>query len=164
MTIFSQIEQHKNIAIDMDKTLIDGCGSKNLRSWVQDNHINHNLWIVTFRDTYFAKQVWYELSPFGLKEEYFSGIRNMPQSLHKRYNVAVESFRHIHRRKKYERYLVYHKLTENDVCDILHEVSNWKGMTANELGCTLLIDDMEHMVVPGCQKHGIEWLHPDNLA
>jgi hypothetical protein len=39
----------------------------------------------------------------------------------------------------------------------------WKGMECGRLGLPVLVDDMPEHVLPGCEKYGITYLHPDDL-
>jgi hypothetical protein len=40
----------------------------------------------------------------------------------------------------------------------------WKGMIAEKVGATILLDDMTSLVELGCERHGIALLHPDDLT
>ena len=40
---------------------------------------------------------------------------------------------------------------------------HWKGETCKMQGLSVLIDDMRDLVLPGCRRHGIDYLHPDEL-
>lgn len=48
--------------------------------------------------------------------------------------------------------------------DLQTPLVEWKGLTAFKLGCTLLIDDLPDLVLPGCRKYGVDYLHPRDLT
>jgi len=39
----------------------------------------------------------------------------------------------------------------------------WKGMMCDKLHLPVLVDDMTAHVLPGCEKYGIAYVHPDEL-
>jgi len=39
----------------------------------------------------------------------------------------------------------------------------WKGMTCHRLNIPVLVDDRHALVLPGCRKYSIEYIHPDEL-
>lgn len=40
----------------------------------------------------------------------------------------------------------------------------WKGMACHKAHVPVLVDDMTDLVMPGCIKYGIDYLHPDELG
>lgn len=164
--MLERLHNHKSIAIDVDGTLINGAGSEKLCNWVKTNHHNHELWVVTFRQTYEANKVWQDLRPYGVQAYHFMGLVNLPDQLHEQnkiYNDAMELFKQPSRIRKYYRFLAYHKITEETVLEYRKELLSWKGKVSNDLGCTMLIDDMTDLVSYGCEKYNIELIHPDHL-
>jgi hypothetical protein len=39
----------------------------------------------------------------------------------------------------------------------------WKGLTCHRLRLPVLVDDRRTQVLPGCEKYGVVYLHPDDL-
>ena len=163
MTSFiERLNKHQKIGIDIDATLIDGPKSRLLQEWCKDNHKTKELHLVTFRynaDFHFIGQ---DLIDADVDISMFRGVHGSPAELMIEYLTLVNKVGFRWKAKneaKWIRSLAYHKILHDDfikVEDLAHE---WKGLKCKELGLTCLIDDMEESVLPGCMKHGIEFIH-----
>lgn len=131
------LDPHQSIAWDADGTIASGPNARFFCNYIIA-HPEKQHHIVTFRDPIWAKQVYQELlSNYGVPAHHISSVNACPQHLEAAYSI---------------RKLFY---DQSGVEAYIH----WKGMTAKELGCTVLIDDMESAVLSGCQKYGITFLH-----
>lgn len=158
------LAQHKSIAIDMDDTLVGMPYCKTLRQWIVENHQNHNLWIITFRNNKDAGTVWDELAEWRVPKTCFKGLYNTPQEVWNLANKGKDGlFWQDRNTRKFERYMMLNKCTPELMLEWTMLPKMWKAKVASELGCTLLIDDLEDWVKPGCDAYGVQWLHPNTL-
>lgn len=153
----------------MDGTLIDGPNSSFFRRYIAANR-NKRHHIVTFRDPNWAQEVYDELDYYGIPHDHIAGVSSCPQEFYRAYSVArfdaAEWVKHAP--KTYEE---AERLCRGTLIDFDHANSylHWKGEEAKRLGATVLVDDMEHLVVAGCSKHGVTFVdafdkrfgHPD---
>lgn len=130
------LDPHQSIAWDADKSLVFGPNSQFFCDYIKA-HPEKQHHVVTFRDPLWAAQVFNDLIPYGLEKHHITSVNACPQDLE--YAFAVR------------------KLFYDPVA--VDAYINWKGKTAKELGCTVLVDDMQEAVLPGCQKYGIKFLH-----
>jgi hypothetical protein len=126
------LDSHHKIAWDMDETLVNGPNSEFFRQYIAA-HPEKEHYIVTFRtgDAWIA-DIPFELADEGLNPDLIKAVSSVPMK------IWIE--RHLSR---------VHMAVCND----------WKGFEAKRLGCTVLVDDMEASVLPGCEKHGITFIH-----
>lgn len=95
--IIDKLKRHDKIAWDVDKTLLYGPWSKDLRSFILNHLTDKEHYIITFRNDEQAKTVFEELSTQyinPINEDVFKGIYNLPQKIDKDYaslhNVLIE--------------------------------------------------------------------------
>ena len=161
-----KLKKHKSIGWDVDKTLINGLWSKHWRSYVTANKDNHDHWIVTFRDDVDAATVFDELEEqyhYPLKREWFKGIVNLPRDISDAYDTLPPSIVTNDFSKpptnKFNRILKNEGLTFEDAHLLVNSLHHWKARVCVELGCTVLVDDLESIVAEGCEKYNVEFIH-----
>jgi hypothetical protein len=151
----SILDQHEVIAWDMDGTLVDGPNAAKFLSYLAltPNKRHH---VITFRNRLWANQVWAELRASGLDSATFiRSVESCPEPIHDCFMIE-------HRmdgRDVRQRYMAMAKITDAEFFDNADKFVEWKGERAKAMGCTLLVDDMPAWVKPGCEKHGVDFLH-----
>lgn len=98
------------------------------------NHPEKTHYLVTFRDFDWAQQAYQELAPHGISREMIAGIMDCP-----------------------------HKLQDGSPNSLAYYME-WKGKVSAEIGCTVLVDDMDYMVMSGCLAHGVTFVHSHDPA
>lgn len=149
---FEKLARHRAIGWDFDETLIDHPNSPNLHQFIKDNpHLRHV--IVTFRTHGWQNRVFAELREYrgAPGKSAFGGVFNIPDDL-------WTKFEHITDRRRCDPHFARSAHTELE-----QEVIEWKAKMCKKLGLTVMVDDMTDRVMPGCLKHGIEYIHPDEL-
>jgi hypothetical protein len=145
--------KHERIALDLDKTLIEGgIQSRWLWDFVRSFHREKKFWIITFRPEGLASRRFIEMdisehSPLSVN--HFHGVICCPEHL----SICVEP---ISDHMNLDQIELACQATES-------EFVRWKGSVAKSLGCTVLVDDKERMVKPGCDLHGIEFINTLDL-
>lgn len=139
------------IAWDFDGTLIDHPKSPLMHQYILD-HPEKKHAIVTFR-THGSQYLVFEemnfLYPKSPRKDRFSDIYNIG-------NIAWLNFtRDNHRR--YNNRLTGPATPHEDY------YLNWKGLECKLRGLPVLVDDRTEHVMSGCEKHGIVFIHPDDL-
>lgn len=159
----SELNAHKGLGIDIDETLINGPGSFFLQNWVQTYHSELELHLITFRTGKWLDQLADDVYRWGIEPHMFKGIHSVPVETAGPFwelcqSVGDKRAKNFNRRK-FERGLVHHKVTEEQYDAMELELALWKGSKCKELGLTALVDDLEHWVVPGCEAHGVTWIN-----
>lgn len=156
---------HTSLGWDMDETLVNGPHSVKWRTFVKENpHLDH--WVVTFRSKNEALQVWDELESeymCPLDRSLFKGLLFMPDRVRlpfdtlptclANYDFASEPS------TKVLRALAHYKLTLEDLKARRKLVHDWKATACVELGATVMVDDLEHVVKNGCVEHGVVFVN-----
>lgn len=143
------LDPHSVIAWDMDGTLIDGTYSAFFREYILA-HPEKTHYIVTFRTgkaRQFATEWWrdecdFELHHHGVPHGTIKAIYGVPDHLYHAY-AQMRSFFNP---------------------DRVQEFLEWKGLKASELGASLLVDDMEQLVVSGCDRYGVDFVNSEDPA
>lgn len=147
---FASLVHHRSIGWDFDGTLfVDHHGKPHpnmvaMHKFILANpQIKH--YIVTFRTHGWQNRVFHDLAAFksAPPPSAFEGVLNCPD----------ETWEGAQRAKRIPGSLI------TDIESYL----DWKGEICAEHGITVLIDDLPDMVQSGCIKHGIVYLHPDDL-
>lgn len=143
---FSILDQHEIIGWDFDGTLLDHPKSVLMHQYIAQTPAKTH-YIITHRSHNMEKTMWDEMEfhyPGSLSRELFNGVVNISDEL---YNGFYRSTRSLGGLiiPDYDAYV------------------NWKGEICQSLGVTIMIDDNSDHVRPGCVKHGIAYIHPDNL-
>lgn len=147
----NRLEKHNILAIDFDDTLI---GHKNSQRIC--DHIRYNpsktYWIITFRtgpwaDTDIMEQELYHMS--GLTLDRFEGIKSIPKHIYDGH-TSINSDRKA-------------GVPEETLSRREEVFKEWKGKTAAELGCTVLIDDIADWTEEGCGKHGVDFVNTHSI-
>jgi hypothetical protein len=146
------LDKHEKIGWDIDKTLFQGPHSDFFINYINStpNKVHH---IITFRDRAWANRAWGELREAGLNTSLIKSIQSLPQGVHDTH--AMRS-RHP---EACDVYMTQNNMEEEEFHALADQYAFWKGERAMILGCTLLVDDLRESVLPGCQLHGIEFLH-----
>jgi hypothetical protein len=164
MNLHPVLDLHDTIAWDMDKTLIKGDNSAFWRAYIaMTPHKTHH--VITFRETdEWADIIIPELHAHGLHEAHrlIAGIHRCPTIVSDCFNVhcgVVDN-------EINARMALYEAEATGDwealKIDHAREFIRFKGKKAAELGCTVLVDDLLHLVKPGCDEHGV--ILVDSLA
>lgn len=159
-----KLNQHNVVGLDIDGTLINGPASLLLQNWVLDNFAERDVHLVTFRTGEDLDMVWKDLAEVGLFNNHFKGLHSIPLSIGQTFwkMTRLVGFRNEMFEPKWKRALKHHKVDEADYLNLEHQVQHWKGKKCAELGATVLVDDLEYFVKPGCDLHGIEFIHALN--
>lgn len=161
------LNKFNSFAWDFDKTLIDGKYSTIFRSFIKNNQ-DKNHYIVTFRDDFDTETIEEELQReqyYPLDYGHFKGVFNIPaEILNKYYNLHPYLSKTCHvnineNNKKLFRILDRENLSIDDFIKIKSDVHSWKATKAKEIGCEILIDDLEKIVKNDCDKLGIYFLN-----
>lgn len=152
----NELDSHDKIAWDMDGTLIDGRNSDAFRQYIVSNpHKTH--YIITFRDANWATKIYSELEACGMidPETYIDGIFTCPVDWHYYHNVNQNP----RMAKVKQQYLETNRVTQEQLDMYSAQFCQYKGAMAAELGCTVMIDDIEDWVEQGCIDNGVTFLH-----
>lgn len=166
-----QLSKHKIIGLDLDQTIINGFTSHKLQKFILDTYHKKEFHIITFRTKNFP-HVWPDVSKHSnnllnkdmFKEAHGPLTRDMENhdllsflaQYHKEYDIKKLE-------RKVKKDLYNRNLNFNEVVKSYETILEFKGKKAKELGCTVLVDDLDHMVLPGCQAHSIEFIHSYDL-
>jgi hypothetical protein len=144
--MFEQLRPYSSVAWDFDDTLVNHPLSRLFWQFIRENPYDQTHHIVTMRSHGMQETIFHDLARFGsdLQREHFNEV------------VWLEDQIWIDKAVK-ERHLI---LVEED-----DPYYMFKGEACKRIGADILIDDMEdgNVSVRGCEKHGIPYLHPDDL-
>jgi hypothetical protein len=156
MTVLHEIlDKHEKIAWDMDDSLIGGPNSDFFRDYITA-HPEKTHHVITFRDLEWANEILEELENCGMDaRKLILSVENCPEMTHHCYAMSgrLKNEIQIHHHCK-DIGISYEEFVEH-----VKAFPHWKAKRAAELGCTLLVDDLEQLVRPGCEKHGIAFYH-----
>ena len=154
------LDTHKNIAIDIDDTLIgDGVVSHKIQNYIIKNYRNKNFYLITFRTGTWVDDVWQDIAYENdqIDERMFKGLYGVPYEF----------------REGYQKYAWYARMqfkNDPEIDDRVDELAvpamkylEWKGYQAHTLGCTVLVDDMTEQVERGCNKYNVKLYHPREI-
>lgn len=152
----SELDKHDIIAWDMDGTLIDGRNSNSFRQYIVNNP-DKKHYIITFRDPNWASRIFNELEACGMDDPsvYIDGIYSCPVDWH--YYNDVNHNPRMARVKT--QYLETNKITQETLDMYSRLFRQFKGSMAAELGCTVMVDDIDQWVEQGCIDNGVCFLH-----
>jgi FMN phosphatase YigB (HAD superfamily) len=136
------MEKHKIVGWDMDGTLYDHPLSEVFSEFIRVNPYNQEFHVVTFRSHGYERYIDCDLRSLDLDRSYFAGVHNVDDQTYHNYEVA-------------------RKIGRNQ--EAIDAYMTWKGKICHDVGATLLLDDMTDLVIRGCDKYGIEHIHPDDL-
>lgn len=146
-----QLERYKAIAWDFDGTLIEHPKSPLMHEYIIA-HPEKTHAIITFRSHGWQRRVWdemYDLYPDAPERDCFAGVYNVSDRAFERYD-ETKRLRALGRYRgpmtPWERYYI-----------------QWKGLVCKLRDLPVLVDDREDEVLPGCEKYGIHYVHPDDL-
>jgi len=157
---YSILDRHEAIGWDFDNTLIDHPNSAAIHRYIRAHPEKRHV-IITFRSFGWQDEVWSSLAacPGAPPRQSFDRLLNMDDA---RFSPAVpESGPHVEHARAHDAIRVIEgKLLITDVASYVE----WKGLACRENGLTVLVDDRPECVLPGCARHGIVHVHPDDLA
>lgn len=136
----AELSKHHSIGIDFDGTLVEHPRSHILQQFILDHHLIKSFHIITFRSHGMEDRIAKDLAASTFKTmvplalDHFAGIHSIPYHLHE--NHA--------------------ELKQND------GYYGWKAEKCREIGCTVLIDDMEPTIGEYCRLIEIMCLNPDH--
>lgn len=157
---FSILDQHEAIGWDFDGTLIRHSRSEAMHAYILANPNKKHV-IVTFRTFGWQERVWQHLAetyPQAPARELFQGVVNIGEDRFFAVDSECDSRIGLHRQHDALR-TIDGKIYLTDIQSYVH----WKGEACRHHGLSVLVDDMRDLVLPGCRRHGIEYLHPDEL-
>jgi hypothetical protein len=137
-----RLSDHRSVAWDVDGTLYDHPNSEMFAEFIRQNPYDQIFHIITFRSHGFQNNTTRDLKSLGLRRSHFKTITNVEDFIYAEYHHGM---RMGNNPKAVDRYMT------------------WKGMIAEKVGATVLLDDMTAMVEMGCERHGIALIHPDDL-
>jgi len=109
--------------------------------------------IITFRDREWANEIWTSFCEIGLDIKLIRSIESCPDIIHDCFQIN----------KKYgvrpDYYTNTRDLTNEQFIENAGLFTKWKAERAKQIGCTILVDDIEDWVLDGCEFHGVEFLH-----
>lgn len=162
----NDLHNHRIIGVDIDNTLIGNSVAKHwLSDFIQKYHKDKEFHLITFRNGQSFERVWDDIQKeLPLNDFHFKSLTGMPIHLsnvyffHKKYkNVAKQQ---PHKMKRIE---MYQNVNWKEIELLASLMLEWKGEICYKLGCSVLLDDMEHLVINGCQKYGIKHYHPNQI-
>lgn len=143
--MFEQLRQYSSVAWDFDDTLINHPRQRDFWQFIRENPFNQTHHIITMRSHGLEERIFIDLERFGsdLTREHFVEVCWLDDTTFSQYASR-------------NRFML---LTEDD------PYFHFKGETCKRIGAEILIDDMEsgNVSVRGCEKHGIPYMHPDEL-
>jgi hypothetical protein len=139
------------IAWDFDGTLINHPKSSLMHQYIKAHPQKKHV-IITFR-THGAQYLIFEemqfLYPGSPGKDRFGDVINIS-------NLAWLNF------TRYDR-MRYHGRLKGPLTPHEEYYINWKGSICKQHGLSVLVDDRTDHVASGCEKHGIVFIHPDDL-
>jgi hypothetical protein len=138
-----RLADHKIIAWDFDDTLVGHAGSRRFQEFIKANPYGQEHHIVSFRSHGMEQQFdrdLFESCGDLLTLADFKGIHNVPDTLYEEHRPT--------------------RLIINLVED---PYLTWKGMICDQIGATVLVDDMSDFVARGCEQYGVLHIHPDEF-
>lgn len=149
--MIEQLLRFPSIGWDFDGTLIDHPNSPLIHEFILA-HPDMKHYIITFRTHGLQNTMFAEMQhkyPDAPGREAFDGTRNIS-------DIAWERYSNIYQRRLVGR-------LDGPPLPWESYYIEWKGMTCHDLHVPVLVDDLENLVLPGCEKYGIKYLHPDEL-
>lgn len=157
---FSILDRHDAIGWDFDGTLIRHTRSEAMHAYILANPHKKHV-IVTFRTFGWQDRVWQHLAeiyPRAPARALFQGVVGIEQE--KFFAVESEDDPRIALHRQHDALrTIDGKIYITEIEPYVH----WKGEVCRQRGLSVLVDDMRDLVLPGCRKHGIDYIHPDEL-
>lgn len=143
--MMSILDDHEIIAWDFDGTLWGHEKSELMHAYILA-HPTKKHYIITHRSHGEQKLVWIDLEqyPDAPGPEHFVEMINIPDDKYSRFHMSQRS----------PGGLIL--LDYNGYID-------WKAEMCLKVGATILVDDNPGHTKAGCIKHGIAFVHPDDL-
>lgn len=148
-----ELAKHHKIGIDVDGTLIDHPRSHLLQRFILDHHQTKEFYIITFRSHGWEKRLEHDigestlLTTVPLQLNHFRGIHTVPQQIHENHWMARSC---------------EGTATPGSIIIAHDDFYGWKAAVCREIGCTVLIDDMEPSIGPHCVRLGVVCLNPNH--
>lgn len=150
--MIDKLQRFPAIAWDFDGTLIDHPNSPLMHKFILSHPDKRHI-ILTFRTHGLQHSMFREMQqkyyPDAPGPDAFAGVHSIPDKAWERF-FQTQQRRLMHQidgpPNLWEEYYV-----------------EWKGMICQREHLPILIDDKAEHVLPGCEKYGILYLHPDDL-
>ncbi len=145
-----QLEKFSAIGWDFDNTLVDHPKSHLFHQFIKENPQKTHV-IITFRTHGLRNAIFENLARYqnAPDKSYFSKI----------FSISDEAWlAHSHAQSQRMMGVLKGSLTPPEVYYI-----TWKGDTCKRDNIPVLIDDKPEDTVPGCEKYGVTYFHPDDL-
>jgi len=161
----STLDSHNIIALDFDETLVYHPKSERLWSYIESNPTK-KFYIVTMRHTAIFNEVWSDLddATYGsLSSDNFVEAISASSSDDIADYALYSKIKKMNNPRKQERILSNNGITMEEVDIRLDEITSSKALICKRIGATILVDDMKDMVINGCDKYSIMYMHPNEL-
>jgi len=147
---FAVLRRHRAIGWDMDGTLIGHDAAPLLHDFIR-SHPELRHVIVTFRSHGLETMLWRDLAAYATAPApaCFEAVINMDDDI-------FASFQRWRRWRDAGRHA-------GPPAPVEERYLAWKGRLCAERGLTVLVDDMTEHVRPGCARHDVALLHPDDF-
>jgi hypothetical protein len=149
--MFESLKRFKSIGWDFDGTLIDHPKSPLMHDYILEHPEQEHI-IITFRTHGWQNAVFREMAQKYRRpptSDHFSGVYNISDRAWERWTETQNERRAGQREGPATPWELYYV--------------NWKGLVCKLKSIPVLIDDKPSDTVPGCEKYGIAFVHPDTL-
>lgn len=155
------LDNHLNIGIDIDQTLIDGPHSYFLQDYIRHHQGVKKFHLITFRYGYEFRNIERDLAYRCVDIKLFDTVNGIPEDFGRKYHQLDLTIQKAIKNKQFakvNRILDYHKVTQEEYDELKIRVNRWKGFKCKELACTAMVDDLRAFVEEGCIYHGVEFV------
>lgn len=163
----NRLDSHDIIAWDFDETLIDNEHSTKFHDYILSNQDKEH-WIVTFRDKQEALRCFPILRFINndLTSDKFKGLIFLGEEIAATQNILPYEIRYGDPNSICE--FTLDILKKNNISiEKYKEIRNidlyWKGKKCKDISATVMVDDLEHAVKPGCDFYGIEFINSKDI-
>lgn len=157
----SELDNHQSIGVDIDQTLLEHPKSPILQNYIRE-HQEKTFILITFRFGRLAESIWPDVAMVNLGKEHFTSMYNLKKDQFLDWETYERLLR-VRNPKKLERIIANENLDVEFLKSRHQELLEWKAMICEGTGCTILLDDMEELVIEGCKKYNIKYMHPVSL-
>ena len=144
------LDKFNSIGWDLDETMIDHSNSGKIQNYIK-SHPEKNHYIITFRTHEMVGYIFSDISayPQKLTQKNFKGVFHIEDAAWSD-NEKMKNLR-------------YHQIKHGPLTPEEIYYKTYKGRICHENNIPVLVDDRKNDVILGCEKYGIEYMHPDDL-